>query len=260
MPSLDQRDALVSQLDDRPLDDGRPRQHARMDQVLAGWHREDRHLHEAEHEVQARLPRQVLPDGLDAFADAVADDEQQQPPLSEVARDRVDELILLHHGAGLGDEVVQDAALALEPASHLSLQVLVPPAAELLGVVQDLPHHLAPRLGVPPELALDEDQEPLRVDERHIDGTRPRAQLAAQGHQAVEGRVELGDRQDLGVTEHQVLDEGLVVGASTPAIQPVEGRGGAGGVDEDRRLAKDATADPVLVGAGRRRQRVTADA
>ena len=113
---------------------------------------------QCEVEVQAAVALDEVHDVLDPFPNAVAHDQEQELASFEMAADVVDEVRLLEVGRLGASEVVQDVALASERPRNLPLQVLVCPGRELLGVVEDLPDDLAPRLWISPELVLGKDQ------------------------------------------------------------------------------------------------------
>ena len=90
---------------------------------------------------------EVFGDGLDALSDAVSDDEEQEATPPEVGRQGVVELDLVHAGMILADEIEEGVALTLQAPADLALEVRGRPAAQLLGVVEDLTDDLAPTSG-----------------------------------------------------------------------------------------------------------------
>ena len=85
------------------------------------------------------------------------------------------------------------------------MEILVRVAAEFTGIVENLPHHLAPRLRIAPKLAFDNHQPPVLVSQNHIDEphARNRQFLRHREHSAI-AWVELMDRHDFRVIEYEV--------------------------------------------------------
>ena len=101
---------------------------------------------------------------LGAVADAVARDDQQKVARGQAAPHAVDEGDLVGIGEAGTQAAQQVRVLRPRGGGGLLLQHVEGPARQLLGVVEDLPHHLAARLGVAPELApeLGFHQHPAR--------------------------------------------------------------------------------------------------
>lgn len=167
----------------------------------------DRQFEEPEGEVQAGVGLKVLGDGLDAFADAVSDEEEQEAPAAQVGGQGVVELHLVDGGVGRADDVQQGRGATLENLGDLALEVGDGEAGQFLGVVQNLADDLAAGLGVAPELALDKHRQAGGRDQEVVDEAGRRLQFAADRYGAFEDRVDLGDGQDGRV----LVDEGLDV-------------------------------------------------
>lgn len=113
---------------------------------------------EAEGESETRLIAQIFADATRALGDAVAHHQQEEAAGGKVAGDPVDKLSFAKRAGRFLGEAEKHIALAAGRDRHLPLQILISKAAELAGIVENLPHHLAPRLRVTPELALDHHQ------------------------------------------------------------------------------------------------------
>ena len=95
--------------------------------------------------------REVLRDPFDSFANAVADHEQQEMAAGEAARHIVHERRLINRVVLFPHELEQRGDGVLIPSAGPTdrcVQLLVRPAADLLGVIEDLGDGIAAALRV----------------------------------------------------------------------------------------------------------------
>ncbi|SAL07697.1 hypothetical protein AWB78_08693 [Caballeronia calidae] len=150
---------------------------------------------------------QILGNGLHAFANSVADDQEQKAPTTQIVRQRIVELDLIDARVHLAHAREQRIAFEAEPLLHGTLQVGRGPAAEFLRIVQNLADDLAPRFRIAPELAFDQHRQSRCGDHEIVDRSRRRTQFRADRHRFDEHRIDLGDGQ----TARMALDPSLNV-------------------------------------------------
>ena len=204
--------------DDVTLDNRGLRQHPRLDNDPLGAGLAVPilgHLDQPEPERETRLIAQILADAARSLGDAVADDQQQEPPGGKIARHPVDEAGFVHVAAGGTRQFEQGVAMPLRRDRDLPLQVVIGVAAQLAGIVEDLTDHLAPGLRVTPELALDHHQPAAFVGEQHVN--EPDAgdvELLGYRKQSSEARVQLVHRQDGRVVVDEIAQRVLAAGVA----------------------------------------------
>src|SRR5207245_582138 len=87
----------------------------------------------------------------------------------------------------------------------------VPPAADVLGVIEDLRDRLTPRFGVAPQLCLHDDELAVLGDEEIVDRARFRGHLAPQRAEGwLHSLIDLFDRQQAGGRIQNQLKPSLV--------------------------------------------------
>ena len=130
------------------------------------------------------------------FTNPIADDQQQKPPISETAVDRVNE-------GGLSGRVVvkitdmteqgwRGLLCRLLTGLESRLKIGVGPSGHLLRIVDSLRHDFPPSLRILPELRLHERHIARWTEEEGIDTTTPwHRELRAQAHRRREHRIEV---------------------------------------------------------------------
>ena len=160
--------------------------------------------------MQAAVLLDEVDNVLDPFTYAVADDQQQELAPSEVAGDVVDELRLIHLGAGVANQFIEHVARPCQGPGDLALKVLVAPGGNLPGVVEYLSDDFPACLWIAPELEFDQGQATKGVDIERVQITGGSEQLPTHGNDAIIGFVDGGDRQGPRMPEQQVRQGGFV--------------------------------------------------
>src|SRR5690606_36530780 len=182
-------------------------------------------LDEGEGEVQVRRLLQEGGHALHAALDAVPDDHQEEVASFKVLRDGVVEVLLravqLH---GVGGERVP------EPLTRVGdggvVEVLVGPARQLVGVLDDLRDHLAARIGAAPELGFDGGVRARVGPARAMQGAAVVWWIAGMGRQMAWASRMLTGWQGARASAEEVLEPVFAV----RALVNVPGTQGAGRV------------------------------
>ena len=124
--------------------------------------------------MQAAVLLNEIDDVLDAFANAVTDDQQQELTPPEMAGDVVHEDALFNVGIGRANQIEEHVAWPFQRPGHLALQVLVAPRGDFLRIVENLTDDFPARLRVAPELEFGQRQAAQRVDVESIHVARRR--------------------------------------------------------------------------------------
>ena len=128
---------------------------------------------------------------------------------------------------GLVHGVVPRIAVTPRAPGNFPLQVLVRPATEFLGVVEDLTDDRSAGFGIAPEPGLERHELALRRRVECVDGTGRGIQLHPDGHRMRKGAINFVNGRRVGVPEEELLHPRFVV---------VRRRPGAGQRDPLKRL------------------------
>ena len=101
------------------------------------------------------MPLQVFSDCLYTLANAVAHDQKEEAPASEIGSERIVERYFVDRSINFSDHFEKGIAVTSKTAAHLALQIGRRPTTEFFRVIQNLTHYLAARLWISPQLALD---------------------------------------------------------------------------------------------------------
>ena len=134
--------------------------------------------------MQSGVKLQIFGYCLHPLPDPVADDEEEEAPTPQVCGKRIVELPFVELRVNRPHHIEQRVAVALEAMAHLALHIGRRPATEFFGVIENLAHGFAPRLRIPPQLALDQYRHAGRRDHEIIDRAGGRVQFGANRHRA----------------------------------------------------------------------------
>jgi hypothetical protein len=152
------------------------------------------------------LATQMLRDSLQVPADPIARDQQMEVAGLQVSRHSVNECCLIQLGVVRANGIEERDRACLTWRQELRLEIRICPAGHQRRVLEQLRDHLAPRSGIPPQFALDQDGPAMASDAKQVEAHVPREpELATEGNHLARARLDTVERDQLGVPEEQRL-------------------------------------------------------